>query len=320
MAFGLVYGVAARFLFERNEMGSWFATMTCSFLTLVPLAMGFLTVRAHPNPSLRYRLLAPWIPITLTVLVSWAVGWEGAICIVMAYPILLITGSFGGLLGGWSRLRPVAPAGALILIPWLLAPVEARWHPGPTVREVETAITIRAPAEVVWRNVIEVPSIAPAELRPALFTRMGFPRPISATLTGTGVGAIRHARFAGGVLFVETVTDWVPEHRLSFIIRAQTDSIPPSTLDPHVTIGGEYFDALSGTYELEEVSDGVRLILKSTHRLSTRFNFYSGLWSDAVMRSIQRNILEVLAARCETQAGGGTVARTRLVRHIRGGG
>ena len=233
------YGVAARFLFERNEMGSWFATMTWSFLTLVPLAMGFLTVRAHPNPSLRYRLLAPWIPITLTVLVSWAVGWEGAICIVMAYPILLITGSFGGLLGGWSRLRPVAPAGALILIPWLLAPVEARWHPGPTVREVETAIiTIHAPAEVVWRNVIEVPAIAPAEVRPALFTRMGFPRPISATLTGTGVGAIRHALIRRRRAVRRDGYRLGSEHRLSFIIRAQTDSIPPSTLDPHVTIGG----------------------------------------------------------------------------------
>ncbi len=320
MAFGLAYGVVARVFFERQVMASWLATMTWSFLTLVPLAMGFLTVRAHPNPSLRYRLLAPWIPITLTVLVSWAVGWEGAICIVMAFPILLIMGSFGGLLGGWRRLRPAAPAGALILIPWLLAPVESRWHPGPTVREVESAITIHAPAEVVWRNVIEVPAIEPAEVGPALFTRMGFPRPISATLTGAGVGAIRHARFAGGVLFVETVTDWVPEHRLSFTIRAQTDSIPPSTLDRHVTIGGEYFDALSGTYQLEPVPDGIRLVLRSTHRLSTRFNLYSGLWSDAVMRSIQGNILEVLAARCETQARAGTVARTRLVRHIRGGG
>jgi hypothetical protein len=90
--------------------------------------------------------------------------------------------------------------------------------------------------------------------------------------------------------------------------------------DQHVTIGGEYFDVLIGTYELEPVPEGVRLVLKSAHRLSTRFNFYSGLWSDAVMQSIQQNILEVLAKRCEAQALGGPVAQTRLAQHISGGG
>src|SRR5262245_35369022 len=309
MVLGVVYGSLARWSLAEQGMPGWFETMTISFIWLIPFVMGFLTVRPHPKPSLLYRLLAPWIPITLWVAASWAVGWEGAICIVMALPILLIMGSLGGLLGGWMRLRP-APAGVLALIPWLLAPIENRWHPGPTIREVQSSITIAAPADVVWRNAIEVPAIQASEARPALFTTIGFPRPIAATLTGSGVGAVRHARFAGGVLFVETVTDWVPERRLSFTIQAQTDSIPPSTLDQHVTIGGEYFDVLIGTYELEASGEGIRLLLTSTHRLSTRFNFYSGLWSDALMQRIQRNILAVLKRRCETEAQAVPVAQT----------
>ena len=319
MVLGVVYGSLARWALADQGMPGWFGTMTISFIWLVPFVMGFLTVRPHPNPSVLYRLLAPWVPISIWVAASWAVGWEGAICIVMALPILLIMGSLGGVVGGWMRLRP-APAGVLVLIPWLVAPLENRWHPGPTIREVESAITIEAPADIVWRNVIEVPAIQASEARPALFTTIGFPRPIDATLTGSGVGAVRHARFAGGVLFVETVTDWVPERRLSFTIKAQTDSIPPTTLDQHVTIGGEYFDVLIGTYELEPGPEGIRLVLKSTHRLSTRFNFYSGLWSDAVMQSIQRNILEVLKKRCEAQAPGMPVAQIRPVEHISGVG
>ena len=76
-----------------------------------------------------------------------------------------------------------------------------------------------------------------------------------------------------------------------------------ATLDPHVTIGGPFFDVLTGTYTIEPLPGGkVRLHLASRHRISTRFNVYSGLWADAIMRSIQDNILEVIRRRCEAEA------------------
>src|SRR5262249_43821883 len=79
---------------------------------------------------------------------------------------------------------------------------------------------------------------------------------------------------------------------------AQTDSIPPRTLDSHVTIGGRYFDVLAGEYTIEPRSDGsVVLHLASELRVTTHFNFYSRLWVDSIMRSIQENILEVVRAR-----------------------
>jgi len=111
---------------------------------------------------------------------------------------------------------------------------------------------------------------------------------------------LRHARFEGGVLFLETVTDWDTERRLGFTIAAQTDSIPPTTLDRHVAIGGQYFDVLSGRYEIQRAAQGgVVLDLSSELRLSTHFNLYATPWADAIMRSIQANILEVIRERAE---------------------
>jgi hypothetical protein len=43
----------------------------------------------------------------------------------------------------------------------------------------------------------------------------------------------------------------------------------------------------------------VILHLASTHRLSTRFNVYAGLWTDLIMRNVQEYILEILKRRCE---------------------
>jgi hypothetical protein len=78
------------------------------------------------------------------------------------------------------------------------------------------------------------------------------------------------------------------------------ESVPPTTLDKHVVVGGRYFDVLRGTYWIEPLSDNtVVLHLSSTYRLSTRFNFYAGLWASFLMRDIQNTILAVIKQRCE---------------------
>jgi hypothetical protein len=162
-----------------------------------------------------------------------------------------------------------------------------------------SAIDIAAPPDRVWPLIASVDSIRPEEERPALFIRLGFPRPISATLSHPGVGGVRTARFERGLVFTETVTDWQPGTRLSFTIHPNTDEIPPTTLDPHVTVGGPYFDVLTGTYELHPTATGTRLVLRSRQRVSTRFNFYAGWWADRIMGSIQDNILAVHKLRAE---------------------
>jgi hypothetical protein len=102
------------------------------------------------------------------------------------------------------------------------------------------------------------------------------------------------------VVFHETVTAWEPERLLSFTIKADPETIPPTALDRHVTVGGEYFDVLDGTYRVEPAGPGeVILHLKSTHRLSTTFNAYASLWTDLVMSQIQSNILDVIKRRSE---------------------
>lgn len=299
---GLGYGLLTRFLADSDttRFGAVFGAMTLSFLLLVPLVIGYLTVRPHPRPSWAYRLLAPWLPTVVSVAICFAVGWEGTICIVMGLPMLLIFSSLGGVIAAITRARGPAGAASAMLLPFLAAPLEERLPRPVALHEVRTSISINASPAAVWAQIIEVPTIQPEERKPALFTRMGFPRPVSASLSRPGVGAIRHARFEGGVLFLETVTDWIPERRLRFTIAAQTDSIPPSTLDRHVTIGGPYFDVLTGQYDIRQGRDGaVILDLTSELRVSTRFNLYAAPWADAIMRSIQENILEIIRERSE---------------------
>jgi hypothetical protein len=152
----------------------------------------------------------------------------------------------------------------------------------------------------VWQNIERVRTIEPNELPKSWNRIIGFPQPLEATLNHDGLGGVRHATFAGGVLFLETIDIWEPQRRLGFSIHADSDQIPTTTLDEHVKVGGPYFDVLHGEYVLEpQVGGMVRLRLTSRHRVSTDFNWYARLWTDAVMHDVQHSILYVLRNRCE---------------------
>jgi uncharacterized protein YndB with AHSA1/START domain len=300
LAVAIGYGAVFRLLLEVPGADQILVVVSLAFVFEVPVIVGYLTVRSHPDPGWLYRLFMPWVAVLASTGILALAAVEGTICIYMALPIMLPLASIGGIAGALVRPRRAAPVAMFAVLPFLAGGIE-RHIPDPVdVREVESTIDIHAPPERVWREVVNVPEIAPDELPDALYLRMGFPRPLSETIDRAGVGAVRRATFTGGVVFHETVTTWDEPKVLSFRIAAQTDSIPATTLDRHVTIGGPYFDVLQGTYEIEPLPGGdSRLHLTSRLRVATHFNAYSGPWVDTIMRSIQETILVVQRERAQ---------------------
>ncbi|HEX5726365.1 MAG TPA: hypothetical protein VFX98_12910 [Longimicrobiaceae bacterium] len=312
---GLAYGLFARFVFHEDSgpAEGTFVTLSLAFVFLVPLAVGYLTVYLGP-PERRtrgsYAVLMPWVTALSCLAAVLVTAWEGSICVVMMAPVFLGMASIGGTMAAAARAAEerrgrtyAAAALPILLLPYLAAPIEGALPLAARERVVENRVRIRAAPAEVWRNIARVPQIRPHEYRRSLVHRIGFPAPVEATLSHEGVGGVRHASFERGVVFVETVTRWEPGRALAFTIEVDPESIPPTALDPHVTVGGPYFDVLDGTYEIVPAGAGeVELRLRSTHRLGTRFNFYAALWSDLVMGQVQQNILEVVRRRSEGAA------------------
>jgi hypothetical protein len=302
---GCLYRAAFTLKGDGAQMALW--TMSLGFLFLVPLAMGYLAVdqflrRASAEVQWHQWFFLPWLSVFITAAVSVAVKWEGVICLIFAAPIMLISSMIGGVLArvlGRRRIRSVPGQFSVLTLPLLVILVESQIAAPVQIRTVETDVLIHAPAAQVWDNIRSVRRIDSSELPDSWVTRIGFPKPVAATLSHDGVGGVRQASFTGGLVFTETINQWEPESDLRFSIHANTDSIPPSTLDEHVTIGGAFFDVLDGEYRLEQRPDGTLLRLTSHERLSTHLNPYAGVWTDAVMRSIQRQILVVVHSRCE---------------------
>ena len=316
---GVLAGCFFRMLLTHKipDLASTDLIISISFLAVVPFAMGYLGVHQYlrntkrENPLWYHWLFLPWASVLLMLTGAFVFALEGIICILMASPIMLVSSILGGIAARlvWGRFKRRAPGTlSAFALPLLLLIVESQIPSPYQIRTVQTEILIHAPAAIIWTNIKSVRAIRPSELPTSWVTRIGFPKPIAATLSHGGTGGVRQATFTGGLVFTETVNQWNPEQDLRFSIHANTGSIPKSTLDEHVTIGGAYFDVLDGEYRLEPRPDGTLLHLTSRERLSTHINPYAGVWTDAVMRAIQQQILKVIRARCESETANSNLA------------
>ena len=306
----LTYGVLFRFVvaIKPNNVDDHtvLTIMSIGFIAFGPLVIGMLAVympARRGTVTIPQALLLPALPILLACGVAAVLALEGSICIVLLLPIALLFGALGGLLG-LALARAMRPKPGLVtafaILPLCCGFLESRMQRPTALHTVENSIVIHAGASTVWQNIQSVPPIAPSELPSTWTHNIGFPRPIAAVLSHQGFGGVRTASFERGLVFYETVTDWQPQHQLGFDIKADAAHIPLTTLDEHVTIGGPYFDVLDGEYRIEPRPDGTMLLHLTSHqRLTTDFNGYAGLWSDAIMSNLQSSILQVIQHRCE---------------------
>ncbi len=300
------YAVLLRLFFGIEQWDDLFEVMSITFLYCLPTIVGGLTVYLSDKEKVKklsYRILAPWIPIFLFLVITLAFAIEGWACWLMILPVFLIAASIGGLIGGYLKLKrrnDRLNISLMVLIPFLFAPVESLINKIPATYEAYTYIDINAEAEVIWDNVTRVREIKEDEDTGWLNEFLGFPRPVRAELDFEGVGAYREAIFTNGLVFHETVTEYEDNKLMVFDIKAYPHEIPSTTLDKHVVIGGDYFNVLNGKYELESLGNGKhRLHLSSTFEMKTTFNFYAGWWGKWIMKDIQNNILKVEKKRAE---------------------
>lgn len=66
---GLMYGLTARLMLAYDDtLGGGMLAMTIGFLFLVPVTIGYLTVRPVPAPTVLFRIFAPWLTCALVLL------------------------------------------------------------------------------------------------------------------------------------------------------------------------------------------------------------------------------------------------------------
>jgi hypothetical protein len=170
--FAILYGVFTRWLFEVNN-NDLLIVMTLAFILFVPLALGALTVWVAPASLLEkwfYAVFMPWLTSILTILTIALIKLEAVVCVVMGLPLFLLLSTLGGLGVRWIRQRRSSAAaspllGLILLIPYLLAPLEMQIPVAASIRQVDTSIIVAADVDTIWSHIVEVDPIGADEAR-----------------------------------------------------------------------------------------------------------------------------------------------------------
>jgi len=303
----VVFAFIVRGIFAIHGLDRLLNVMTISFIVCLPFGVGYLTVYLSKIETIEYSayaFLLPFIPVFVFFITTLTFKIEGFACWLMIMPIFLILSGLGGLTARYVKLKKrdknKSFVYVVLLLPFFLSPIEKMIGAIPGTYKAYTEIDIHASKEQIWPNVTRVRAINQQQ-DSAAFTRfLGFPRPIRAELDKEAVGGRRKAIFDKGLIFDEQVTAYQPLRSMTFTIHANPYDIPSTTMDEHIVVGGEFFDVLNGTYQLEQIdSQHCKLRLFSTFKLNTTFNFYAGLWASWIMKDIQQNILKVIKERSE---------------------
>lgn len=279
------------------------ATYGLSLFVGTPFVVGvvtaFLLCQTYPA-SLRETFEVVAMTSLLVCGAAFALGTEGAICLVMLMPLGLGLALMGAVVGRWiATYQPRSSRGAALVA--LALPLSSALESPDTasVREVVTALEIDASPEVVWRNVIAFPPLAePTEV---LF-RLGVSYPVRAEIHGEGVGAIRECVFSTGA-FVEPITAWEPARRLAFdVVTAPPPlrELTPYRVDPPHLDG--YLVPVRGEFRLVPLPGGrTRLEGSTWYEQRLRPEGYWVLFSDGIISRIHGRVLAHIAAVSEAE-------------------
>ena len=217
---------------------------------------------------------------------------EGLVCIVMAFPVVVVAILAGAILGrtlvGLGRPGVRTPLCLMMALP-LSAWFDSKIEPTPA-RMVTTSIEVDAPMSEVWKNVVQFSELPKPE---GWLFKTGIAYPLRARIEGQGVGAIRYCEFSTGA-FVEPITVWEEPTRLGFDVIEQPLpmeewSFYADLRPPHLE---KSFRSVRGEFRLSALPGGRTLLEGSTwYELQMAPEMYWQLWSDAIVQRIHGRVL-----------------------------
>ena len=237
-------------------------------------------------------------------------GFEGAICLLMAAPVLLfflLAGTVLALIIETIRTKrgtgrgPTVFLAFIMFLPLVLGmTAEPALTSGPPTRMVQTSVTIHGDIQTVWDTVIAFP---PITAPPGGIFAFGIAYPIAATIEGTGAGAIRRCTFNTGD-FVEPITTWDAPRQLAFTVAENPLPMREWSLygpidTPHLH---GFMVSERGQFRLEALGDDtVRLEGATWYHQNLWPNAYWGALSDRIIHHIHRRVLEHIKVVVESE-------------------
>lgn len=304
---GAFIGLLMRATFD-GAPGSAFAPMLWIFILIAPFGIGAVTVylAEHYRPrSVAYHLFMPVLAVTLCMLGSILLLWEGWICVLLIWPLFAFEAAVGGAIAGalcrhFGRARH-ATVSSIVALPLMLGLLGVGQDEPRRFEHTERSALIHAAPDVVWRQLLDADRIRAEEVDRAWMYRIGVPTPLAGLTHEDAAGLTREVRMGKGIHFRQRSADWQPGRYVQWQYQFAPDSIPPGALDDHVDIGGRYFDLIGTRYTLTPRGGATELTIRMDYRVSTGFNWYAAPLARWLIGDFSETILQFYRRRAEAE-------------------
>ena len=257
---------------------------------IVPLLMGIISAyfwRDLEFRNIRYVGMSAINSVFAIGLSAIFLG-EGYICLVIVSPLVfgfVIAGTFIGKAMFRRRNNTLNSSVFGILLIIILADTLSKHEYS---NEVSDTITINAPADSVWKYIVEYEPNT--EKENFWLFQIGMPSPLQSTVDGHRVGAGRKCIFSNGYVFDEIMTVYEPAKDLTFDIVTQPR-------DPEIM---GHIDILRGQFLLKQNGNGTTTLTgNSWYKLYVFPVWYFDIWARSITRNVHLRVMEHVKKICE---------------------
>ena len=269
----------------------------------MPIVISIIPILFAKNEVLESRwkqFVFPFLSVLLFFIFTLSSGIEDWLCIlIIAFPFLLTAGIVGLILGPIIKNRNSNKLYSIVLLPFILSPLESLIPNKSEHFSVESKIVIKTDKQTVWKNLIEVPEIKDKEYDKGFFNYIGVPRPIKSELEIINNTEYRIGYFSGELKLYETISKVDPLNFVEFNIHINESELRDLPTDKHL-LKSDYFSFDNISYELQEVSaNKTELILRCNYTLDSKMNGYANFWAEKIIKDFESRLLNSLKLKIE---------------------
>lgn len=243
----------------------------------------------------------PVITILLFLISALLTRLEDLICLlIIGFPFLIAAGIVGLLMGVFVKDRiKNKKIYSIILLPFILNPIENVLPNKTETFNVTTAITINSGNENIFPNLLEVPKISENEYSNGFFQKIGIPRPIESKMIKDKTKLYRIGKFTDNMQLYETVSEIKPNVFVNFKIDLNKSILRDTPTDQHL-LKSDYFNFENINYTLIPISNNqTKVILNCEYRISSKMNSYANFWAKNIIKDFEERLLKSIKYKLE---------------------
>lgn len=302
---GGIYGFIYRILCEKNDDIIFdFSIFSISFIWILPIAIGLIPIMIADKEILHSRskqILYPVGSVLIFFIIALSSRLEDLVCIlILTLPFTIVAGLSGLIFGEIIKRRQSQKLFSIILLPFLIAPIESKFSNQNGSYQVTTKIIVEASKAEIWDNIIEVSEIKASEYDYGFYNYIGIPRPIKSELKTIEGEQYRIGHFTDDLTLFEKITQIDTLNYVEFEIELEKSLLRDLPTDKHI-LQSNYFRFDHISYRLVEIdTERIELQLNCKYSIESKMNGYANFWAEGIIRDFEMKLLEALKQKIET--------------------